>query len=107
VGLDSPNNSVPTTPAVEIASPVTTPGASGATTPGKSSRRDRNAAKGRQKDIEFATEIGQGLLVEVRRLQALLQEKEERIKELEAEKAELERNIEQLNKTLRLNQESE
>ncbi|CAG8621192.1 15966_t:CDS:2, partial [Racocetra fulgida] len=97
VGLDSPNASTPSTPAIETPTPTT----------GKSSsRRDRNAAKGRQKDIEFATEIGQGLLQEVRRLQALLHEKEERIKELEAEKAELERTIEQLNKNLRANQES-
>ncbi|CAG8491748.1 32759_t:CDS:2, partial [Racocetra persica] len=94
---DSPNASAPSTPAIETPTP----------TMGKSSsRRDRNAAKGRQKDIEFATEIGQGLLQEVRRLQALLHEKEERIKELEAEKAELERTIEQLNKNLRANQES-
>ncbi|CAG8720442.1 9948_t:CDS:2, partial [Dentiscutata erythropus] len=73
----------------------------------KLSRRERNNAKGRQKDIEFATEIGQGLLVEVRRLQALLQEKEERIKELEIDKSEFERTIEQLNKTIRTNKESE
>ncbi|CAG8525212.1 18540_t:CDS:2 [Dentiscutata erythropus] len=96
--VKSPTSSTPTTPATEVPSTVT----------GKSSsRRDRNAAKGRQKDIEFATEIGQGLLQEVRRLQALLQEKEEKIKELEAEKAELERNIEQLNKTLRAKEDSE
>ncbi|RIB21413.1 hypothetical protein C2G38_1962461 [Gigaspora rosea] len=86
---------------------VETSSTSTATSSGKSSRRDRNAARGRQKDIEFATEIGQGLLVEVRRLQALLQEKEERIKDLEAEKIEFERNIDQLNETLRANKESE
>ncbi|CAG8486179.1 22936_t:CDS:2 [Gigaspora margarita] len=96
-----PNTFVPTMPIVETSSTST------ATSSGKSSRRDRNAARGRQKDIEFATEIGQGLLVEVRRLQALVQEKEERINELEAEKIEFERNIEQLNETLRANQESE
>ncbi|CAG8510720.1 23217_t:CDS:2 [Cetraspora pellucida] len=99
VGLESPNTSTPTTPSIETTTPTQTIGKS-------SSRRDRNAQKGRQKDIEFATEIGQGLLQEVRRLQALLHEKEERIKELEAEKAELERTIEQLNKNLRANQES-
>ncbi|CAG8448840.1 12196_t:CDS:2, partial [Cetraspora pellucida] len=85
------------------ATPTTAPAAAGS----KLSRRERNNAKGRQKDIEFATEIGQGLLVEVRRLQALLQEKEERIKELEIDKSELERTTEQLNKTIRTNKESE
>ncbi|CAG8459865.1 5490_t:CDS:2 [Racocetra persica] len=82
---------------------ATTPAVAGS----KLSRRERNNAKGRQKDIEFATEIGQGLLIEVRRLQALLQEKDERIKELEIDKSELERTIEQLNKTIRTNKESE
>ncbi|CAJ0921702.1 6917_t:CDS:2 [Entrophospora sp. SA101] len=72
-----------------------------------SRRRDMSRQKGRTKDIEFATEIGQGLLVEVRRLQALLQEKEERIKELETDKSELERNIELLNKQLRAKEENE
>ena len=45
-------------------------------TPQQSSRRVRNAQH-RDHDIEFATEIGQSLLVEVRRLQALLVEKDE------------------------------
>ncbi|RIB13610.1 hypothetical protein C2G38_2197346 [Gigaspora rosea] len=82
---------------------TTAPAAAGS----KLSRRERNNAKGRQKDIDLATAIGQNLLIEVRRLQALLQEKDERIKELEIDKSELERTIEQLNKTLRTNKESE
>ncbi|CAG8580180.1 11073_t:CDS:2, partial [Racocetra fulgida] len=94
--IDPDENSLNVTPA-------TTPAVAGS----KLSRRERNNAKGRQKDIEFATEIGQGLLIEVRRLQALLQEKDERIKELEIDKSELERTIEQLNKTIRTNKESE
>ncbi|CAG8613961.1 8022_t:CDS:2, partial [Funneliformis mosseae] len=78
-----------------------------ATTSSRPSRREINKSKNRKQDIEFAAEIGQGLLVEVRRLQALLQEKEERIKELEVDKAELERVIEMLNKQLRGKEESE
>jgi len=77
------------------------------TTTGRLSRREKNKAKNRNNDIEFAAEIGQGLLVEVRRLQALLQEKEERIKELELDKVELERTIEMLNKQIRGKEESE
>jgi hypothetical protein len=48
----------------------------------------------RNPDIEFATEIGQGLLIEVRKLQVALQEKEEVIKQLELSKADSERNQE-------------
>ncbi|BGP16016.1 hypothetical protein JCM10213_005433 [Rhodosporidiobolus nylandii] len=44
-----------------------------------SSRRARNNAEHREKDMALATEIGQSLLNEVRRLQALLQEKEEQM----------------------------
>jgi peptidoglycan hydrolase CwlO-like protein len=76
------------------------------TTTGRN-RRELNKAKKRKDDIELATEIGQGLLVEIRRLQALLQEKEERIKELEFDKAELERTIDVLNKQIRGREESE
>ncbi|GBB85553.1 hypothetical protein RclHR1_12040005 [Rhizophagus clarus] len=77
------------------------------TTTGRPSRRELNKAKKRKDDIELATEIGQGLLVEIRRLQALLQEKEEKIKELEIDKAELERMIDVLNKQIRGKEESE
>lgn len=45
--------------------------------------------------------------MEIRRLQALLQEKEEKIKELEIDKAELERMIDVLNKQIRGKEESE
>ncbi|CAG8450933.1 4551_t:CDS:2, partial [Cetraspora pellucida] len=91
-------NFVPMVPAVEKSTASTT-------SSGRASKRDRITTKS-QIGIEFATEIGQGLLQEVRRLQALLHEKEEITKGLEVEKAELERTIEQLNKNLRANQES-
>ncbi len=70
--------------------PITTPTA-------HPSRREMNKSKNHKADIEFAADIGQGLLLEVRRLQELLQEKKERIKELELDKAESERVIETLN----------
>ncbi|KPV75494.1 uncharacterized protein RHOBADRAFT_7747, partial [Rhodotorula graminis WP1] len=48
--------------------------------------RARNTAQHRTNDIELATEIGQSLLVEVRRLQALLQEKDEHVRAVERER---------------------
>jgi hypothetical protein len=48
-------------------------------------KRDQLAST-RANDIEFATEIGQSLLTEVRRLQALLQERDEHIAEMSREK---------------------
>lgn len=46
-----------------------------------SSRRARNSNQHRSNDIELATEIGTSLLVEVRRLQGLLVEKEDELKD--------------------------
>ena len=48
----------------------------------QSSRRSRNAAH-RSDDMEFAAEIGQHLLIEVRRLQSLLTEKDDQIRKLQ------------------------
>ncbi|KAI9270718.1 hypothetical protein BDA99DRAFT_328005 [Phascolomyces articulosus] len=61
----------------------------------------------RNTDIEFATEIGQGLLLEVRKMQALLQEKEEQLNQLEIQKADLERAAEAMAKQLRQREEIE
>ncbi|RHZ35885.1 hypothetical protein [endosymbiont GvMRE of Glomus versiforme] len=58
-------------------------------------------------DMRLASEVGEKLLIEIKRLQALLQEKEERIKELETEKAGLEHNIEYHSKQLRAKEEAE
>lgn len=50
-------------------------------------RRQRNAqARRTDYDLEFATEIGQNLLVEVRRLQALLTERDRSVQKLIEEK---------------------
>ncbi|CAG8579426.1 12923_t:CDS:2, partial [Racocetra persica] len=53
------------------------------------------------------TDITQILTVEIRHLQAQLQEKDQRIKKLERSKAKLNRFSEQLNKTLQTHQEHE
>ncbi|ORZ10186.1 hypothetical protein BCR42DRAFT_114024, partial [Absidia repens] len=61
----------------------------------------------RNTDIEFATEIGQGLLIEVRKMQAILQEKEEQLRALEIQKTDLERSAEAMAKQLRQREENE
>ncbi|KAI9257818.1 hypothetical protein EDC94DRAFT_522094 [Helicostylum pulchrum] len=61
----------------------------------------------RNPDIEFATEIGQGLLIEVRKLQTALQEKEDIIKHLEFSKADNERNYESTQRQLKQREEFE
>lgn len=58
------------------------------------SRRARNNAQHRNNDIALATEIGQSLLSEVRRLQALLAEKEEILKEMQKERDAVETELE-------------
>nr|ODN99720.1 hypothetical protein L204_02153 [Cryptococcus depauperatus CBS 7855] len=67
-------------PSITTASPSKNlPGANNLT------RRQRNTQH-RQLDMEFATEIGQNLLVEVRRLQALLKEKDRDLEKVAEEK---------------------
>ncbi|KAK4702383.1 hypothetical protein P7C70_g3841, partial [Phenoliferia sp. Uapishka_3] len=58
-----------------------------------SSRRSRNNAQHRTNDIELATEIGQSLLGEVRRLQSLLAEREEHIRDMNESREQLEREL--------------
>ncbi|RUP47194.1 hypothetical protein BC936DRAFT_146027, partial [Jimgerdemannia flammicorona] len=69
------------------------------------SRVPRNV--GNKSDIEFATEIGQGLLIEIRKFQNLLLEKEMQIKQLEISRVDNECDIELLTKQLREREESE
>ncbi|CCO29344.1 Anucleate primary sterigmata protein A [Rhizoctonia solani AG-1 IB] len=66
----------------------------------QSSRRAKNAAH-RANDVEFAFEIGSSLLVEVRRLQALLAERDKLIQDMKEEKDDLERAVESLRTSLR------
>ncbi|RPB05199.1 hypothetical protein L873DRAFT_1785842 [Choiromyces venosus 120613-1] len=70
------------------------------------SRRQRNQPS-RQHDLEFAAELGQGLLVEVRRLQVLLAEREESLKDVTAERSSLEQQAESLESRLKTLDESE
>lgn len=74
------------------ASPLPPPLPTDPTSP--SSRRARNNASHRTNDIELATDIGTSLLTEVRRLQGVLAEKEELLKEKGKGKEALERELE-------------
>ncbi|KDQ58499.1 hypothetical protein JAAARDRAFT_34310 [Jaapia argillacea MUCL 33604] len=69
------------------------------------SRRARNAAH-RQDDVEFAFEIGSGLLTEVRRLQSLLGERDKAIQDMKEEKDDLEKTVESLRTALRTQEQS-
>lgn len=78
-------NSQPLAPSSSIQDSLST-----STNTASSSRRARNNVQHRTNDIELATEIGQSLLSEVRRLQSLLGEKEEVLRELKGERDALE-----------------
>ncbi|KAI9804467.1 MAG: hypothetical protein M1825_001366 [Sarcosagium campestre] len=71
------------------------------------SRKSRNQPSNRVHDIEFATEIGTSLLSQVRGLQAVLAERDETLKTVEAEKSRLEDEAESLKQRLRSMDESE
>ncbi|KAI5856465.1 hypothetical protein BZA05DRAFT_332519 [Tricharina praecox] len=79
----------------------------GAASPSKPSRRQRNQAPSRTHDLEFAAELGQGLIAEVRKLQALLSEREEALKIVQLEKSRLEEHAESIEARLRSLDESE
>lgn len=66
-----------------------------------------NNRKSTSSDIELATEIGQGLLSEVRRMQSILQERQETLIQLEHEKADNQQRITDLIKQLRFKNETE
>ncbi|GLB42302.1 putative meiotic cell cortex C-terminal pleckstrin homology [Lyophyllum shimeji] len=69
------------------------------------SRRAKNAAH-RADDVEFAFEIGSGLLTEVRRLQSLLGERDKAIQDMKEEKDDLEKSVEALRTALRQQEQS-
>ncbi|KAH9933802.1 uncharacterized protein B0H18DRAFT_982108 [Fomitopsis serialis] len=71
----------------------------------QSSRRAKNAAH-RADDVEFAFEIGSGLLTEVRRLQSLLGERDKAIQDMKEEKDDLDKTIESLRTALRQQEQS-
>ncbi|KAM3525442.1 hypothetical protein NHJ13051_003959 [Beauveria bassiana] len=70
-------------------------------------RRARNQQSNRLHDIEFAAEISQSLIAQVRNLQSLLSEREEEVKTLQGDKARLELDTENLNQRLKTLDESE
>ncbi|OAV93924.1 hypothetical protein PTTG_04411 [Puccinia triticina 1-1 BBBD Race 1] len=95
----SPNGPMPITPVGHQLPPGSTPDsksvAHSPTTDQSINRRARNAQH-RANDIEFATEIGQSLLGEVRRLQSLLVVKEDELMEMKEEREGLWERNEQL-----------
>ena len=56
--------------------------------------------------LEFAFEIGSGLLTEVRRLQSLLGERDKAIQDMKEEKDDLEKSLEGLKSTLQTQEQS-
>ncbi|EIE85581.1 hypothetical protein RO3G_10291 [Rhizopus delemar RA 99-880] len=90
----------------DTTSPLLPPPPPNHTSSSKQRSKYTNGSK-RNPDIEFATEIGQGLLVEVRKLQNLIQEKDETIKHLEAFRTENERHHETSQRYLRQREEVE
>lgn len=56
--------------------------------------------------VEFAFEIGSGLLTEVRRLQSLLGERDKVIQEMKEEKDDLEKSLESLATALKQQEQS-
>ncbi|KAK4509309.1 uncharacterized protein ATC70_007659 [Mucor velutinosus] len=72
-----------------------------------SSINKANNRKSTSSDIELATEIGQGLLSEVRRMQSILQERQETLIHLEHERTDNQQRIADLVKQLRFKSETE
>ncbi|KAI9465908.1 hypothetical protein BJY52DRAFT_1209346 [Lactarius psammicola] len=68
-------------------------------------RRAKNAAH-RADDVEFAFEIGSGLLTEVRRLQSLLAERDKAIQDMKEEKDDLDKSVESLRGALKSQEQS-
>ncbi|KAI8885992.1 hypothetical protein K501DRAFT_214697 [Backusella circina FSU 941] len=104
--LPSPTTSTLLPPSQDSTSLLPLPPPPTGSTPTKRRSRIPNADR-RNTDIEFATEIGQGLLLEVRKMQAMVHEKEEQLRILEAQKADLERAAEAMAKQMRQREENE
>src|SRR5271169_2983064 len=66
----------------------------GTVSPSKNSSRKARNATPRQHDIEFAADIGQGLLDEVRKLQALLAQRDQKLTEATASISRSDRQLE-------------
>ncbi|KAJ7689390.1 hypothetical protein B0H17DRAFT_1331737 [Mycena rosella] len=99
-GSRRPPSPAPFSPPEEHERPNANSKAPAATTVAAQSRRAKNAAH-RADDVEFAFEIGSGLLTEVRRLQSLLGERDKAIQDMKEEKDDLEKSVEGLRAALR------
>ncbi|KAF8248124.1 hypothetical protein K440DRAFT_650023 [Wilcoxina mikolae CBS 423.85] len=89
-----------------VATTLQSQGAASPTKQGVSSRRQRNQPS-RQHDLEFAAELGQGLIAEVRKLQGLLSEREETLKVVQIEKSRLEQHVASIEARLKSLDDSE
>ena len=58
------------------------------------------------RNIEFAFEIGSGLLTEVRRLQSLLAERDKAIQDMKEEKDDLDKSVDNLRGALKSQEQS-
>ncbi|KAK7743795.1 hypothetical protein SLS53_003814 [Cytospora paraplurivora] len=74
---------------------------------GVPNRKMRNQPANRIHDIEFAAEISTSLITQVRNLQALLQERDEEVKDLKTEKSGLQVEVEGFQQRMRNLDESE
>ncbi|KAI3397308.1 hypothetical protein diail_10965 [Diaporthe ilicicola] len=70
-------------------------------------RKMRNQPANRIHDIEFAAEISTSLITQVRNLQALLQERDEELKDVKTDKSGLQREVEGFQQRMRSLDESE
>lgn len=70
-------------------------------------RKLRNQPANRIHDIEFAAEISTSLITQVRNLQALLQERDEELKDVKSDKSSLQREVEGFQQRMRNLDESE
>ncbi|KAF9445809.1 hypothetical protein P691DRAFT_762180 [Macrolepiota fuliginosa MF-IS2] len=70
------------------------------------SRRAKNAANRSFIDPEFAMDIGNNLLAEIRRLQSLLTERDKAIQDMKEERDDLEKTVEALKTTLKQQERS-
>ncbi|KIK68458.1 hypothetical protein GYMLUDRAFT_54091 [Collybiopsis luxurians FD-317 M1] len=104
-GAFGKSSSAPSIPVVQSPREEPERSKASANTSAAQSRRAKNAAH-RADDVEFAFEIGSGLLNEVRRLQSLLGERDKAIQDMKEEKDDLEASVESLRKALKQQEQS-
>jgi hypothetical protein len=100
---------LPRTPGIDSSPTKSEFVGNGTVSPSKNQIGSRKARNGtpRQHDIEFAADIGQGLLEEVRKLQALLAQRDQKLNEATASLTRADRQIELLSGRVKGLQESD